>query len=531
MATTSALGSGSVVPVDYTSRDFQSLLADLQNSIPTFLPEWTSTSPSDFGIALLELFAYVGDIENYYIDRVANEAFLATAQQRSSVLNLAYLIDYAPNDSSAATTTLTLTLAPNTPSFSLPAGSQFSTTSTTTQTPIIFELSSSHTVPANATTSSVQVTATTEGGTSTPFTVVHGVTFSQEAVGNSTGNAGQSFALYHTGVLIPSVDVFVDEGLGAKQWAQVGNLSDYGPYDAVYVVAEDANGVVYVIFGDSVNGRIPNSAATITATYRVGGGTVGNVGAGQVNVNMTGISYITGVTNSGPATGGGDPETVAQIQVNAPKSITAAGRCVSEQDYASVALQVPGVSKAAAVASATSVSVNLYIHPNGGPFKATDLTSDVNALAPSLTWGGPGRQSAGGASGYLDGRKQIGTSVVVLPPQVGGTTVGYVQIVLAVTVQVLPTYLQIQVQQDVQTAINALFDFGSMDFGQRLTLSSVYHAIQAVPGVDYINVTSFYRSGGTSGVGDIVCSASEIPVITNPDTGSNQITVTVNGGL
>ena len=40
-----------VIPVvDYTSRDYVSIRADLINLIPQFLPEWTSRSESDFGI-------------------------------------------------------------------------------------------------------------------------------------------------------------------------------------------------------------------------------------------------------------------------------------------------------------------------------------------------------------------------------------------------------------------------------------------------------------------------------------------------
>lgn len=531
MATTSALGTGVQVPADYSSRDFLSIQADLTNSLSTYMPEWTSTSVANFGMALLDLFAYTADIESYYLDRIANEAFLATAQQRSSVLNLAYLIDYSPADASPASANLSLTIAANSPAFILPAATQFATPATNNSPAIIFELAVQQTIPANTTSSPVVVTSTVENSVTTLLTVVQGVTVSNESVGASTGNAGQSFSLFNTGVLTNTVAVFVDEGNGPKAWAAVGNLADYGPYDAVYAIAEDANGIVYVLFGDGINGRVPNPSGLITANYRVGGGVVGNVGAGQITVSLANIGYISAVTNATAAVGGADPETIPQIQVNAPKSLTAADRCVSAQDYASVALNVPGVSKASAVASAAPASVNLYIHPAGGPFTQANLTAQVTGLAPSLTWGGAGAVSSTGASGYLDTRKQIGATVTVLPPQVGGTTVGYVQIVLAIAVQVLPNYSTLQVQQDVEAAINTLFDFGSMNFGQRLTLSSVYHAVQVVPGVDYATVSSMYRADQASALGDIICAASELPVVTDPDTGSYQITITPTGGI
>jgi hypothetical protein len=89
------------VAVDYTSRDFYSLREDLINLVKARVnidssKQWSGDDPSDFGVALLEAFAYVGDLTNYYIDRIANETYLPTATQRKSILNLAKLYGYAP---------------------------------------------------------------------------------------------------------------------------------------------------------------------------------------------------------------------------------------------------------------------------------------------------------------------------------------------------------------------------------------------------------------------------------------------------
>ncbi|WDT78266.1 MAG: hypothetical protein MPW14_13670 [Candidatus Manganitrophus sp.] len=64
------------------------------NQIPLLLPNWTDRSESDFGVALIELYAYVADILSYYQDRIANEAYLPSATQRRSVVELLRLIDY-----------------------------------------------------------------------------------------------------------------------------------------------------------------------------------------------------------------------------------------------------------------------------------------------------------------------------------------------------------------------------------------------------------------------------------------------------
>jgi predicted phage baseplate assembly protein len=93
--------------IDYTNRDFYSLREDLIARVKDRIPGWYGSDPSDFGVALVEAFAYLGDVTGYYIDRVANENTLSTASQRASVINLAQTYGYTPAGYQAALTTLT----------------------------------------------------------------------------------------------------------------------------------------------------------------------------------------------------------------------------------------------------------------------------------------------------------------------------------------------------------------------------------------------------------------------------------------
>ena len=145
------MASNYIPQVDYTSRDYSSIRSDLVALIPNILPEWTSTDASDFGITLIELFAYMGDMLNYYIDRSANEGFINTATQRSSVLSIANLLNYTPSNGTPAT--VTLTFQNSTASIiSVPAKTQVATTTTVNglTTQIIFETDSTISVPAAA---------------------------------------------------------------------------------------------------------------------------------------------------------------------------------------------------------------------------------------------------------------------------------------------------------------------------------------------------------------------------------------------
>lgn len=95
---------------DYTNKDYSSLLASLLNQAAMKMPEWTDRSENDLGRLLLELFAYVGDTLLYYTDRIANEAFLETAVERRSVMDLLSLIGYTLGTPSPASAEIALTI-------------------------------------------------------------------------------------------------------------------------------------------------------------------------------------------------------------------------------------------------------------------------------------------------------------------------------------------------------------------------------------------------------------------------------------
>jgi predicted phage baseplate assembly protein len=85
----------------------------------------------DFAIALIDAFAVMADVLGFYQERIANEAFLRTATERRSVLELAALLGYAPAPGVAADAWLAFTLqeAPGAPEQSsspvtIPAGTR-----------------------------------------------------------------------------------------------------------------------------------------------------------------------------------------------------------------------------------------------------------------------------------------------------------------------------------------------------------------------------------------------------------------------
>jgi hypothetical protein len=62
----------------------------------------TTREDNDFAIALLDLWATVGDVLTFYQERIANEGFLRTATERRSILELARTIGYELGPGKAA---------------------------------------------------------------------------------------------------------------------------------------------------------------------------------------------------------------------------------------------------------------------------------------------------------------------------------------------------------------------------------------------------------------------------------------------
>ncbi|MEW6734494.1 MAG: putative baseplate assembly protein [Acidobacteriota bacterium] len=110
----------------------ETMLARLSGSRQPALQRLTTRENNDFSIALLDAWATVADVLTFYQERIANEAYLRTAVERLSVLEMARLIDYQLRPGVAATTYLAFTIEDTPGALSLG-----STTQTTEPLPAI----------------------------------------------------------------------------------------------------------------------------------------------------------------------------------------------------------------------------------------------------------------------------------------------------------------------------------------------------------------------------------------------------------
>jgi len=90
-------------PVNYTSRDFDSIKKDLVSYVKRYYPDtYKDFNQLSFGSMMLDLVSYLGDNLSFYLDYNANESFLATSLEYDNVLMHAKQMGYKydPNRSS-----------------------------------------------------------------------------------------------------------------------------------------------------------------------------------------------------------------------------------------------------------------------------------------------------------------------------------------------------------------------------------------------------------------------------------------------
>lgn len=101
----------SPVPViDYLAKDYDSFRHTLIAAMMHRVPGWQVTSEADLDQVLIDLFAAAADELSDYQDRVANEAYLATARSRISLARHARLVDYHVHQGNQSSTWLVVML-------------------------------------------------------------------------------------------------------------------------------------------------------------------------------------------------------------------------------------------------------------------------------------------------------------------------------------------------------------------------------------------------------------------------------------
>jgi predicted phage baseplate assembly protein len=313
-------------------------------------------------------------------------------------------------------------------------------------------------------------------------------------------------------------------------WDEQRNLAASTPDAHDFMTTLDDQGDLTILFGDGVNGaRPPSGTNNIHARYRKGQGGSGNLLADTIQKLVDSIPKLKKVTNPVPSSGGSDADSADRIRTAAPASLRTFSRAVSAPDYAALALDFPGVAKAAAQWIVHDPSTRQpIVHPY---VQLTVATTDESPIRGTLL--------AGNLRNYMDVHRDPNVSLRI-------QDFNPVYIELIADVEIDGHFPQNATLAAVNAALNpgqnadgtfGYFAFQNQQFGRSIFLSSVYSVLQSVPGVIHANVTSLRRTGpGPSEPAgtvphDISVGPTEIVVIGPAGTGQGQLVVTGRGGF
>jgi hypothetical protein len=317
--------------VDLVGLDFSQIKANLKSYLkrsdsPFKDVDFEGSNISSF----IDVLAYNTYLNNFYLNMVASEMFLDTAQLKDSVVSHAKELNYVPRSYTSAQAVVSFVVTPTTSLSSLvvPKGTSFTTR-----------------IGSNNFTFSTEELQVFNANTDGKFyvnTAIYEGSFLTESFTYTPANTAQRLILSNPTIDTSSLSVVVYENNGANSYIYTRASSFLGveANSQVYFLQAAENDQYEIIFGDNVIGRKPAAGAVISTEYRVCSGAQPN-GARTFDIDgsISGQSNISITTTINAATGGAVSEDIKSIKFNATKHYQNQERAVTVDDYESLLLR------------------------------------------------------------------------------------------------------------------------------------------------------------------------------------------------
>ncbi len=307
----------------------------------------------------------------------------------------------------------------------------------------------------------------------------HGETVSETIGSGDSAVRLQTFALAHG----PVTHVSAPTPSGAQNtlsvrvndilWHENETLLALDADERGYQSRTDNKDTTSVTFGDGLRGaRLPSGSENVRASYRVGIGAPGNVGAGQISTLGSKPLGVKEVSNPRAASGGADRESRDQARRRVPLATRALDRLVSVEDYTDFSVLYAGIDKAHAARLSDGGRDVVHVTLAGAGDAPIDPQSSLyrNLKTALAEFGDPS-----------------------VPVVLAAREAAY--LFLSAKVSAHPDHLWEDVEPPLRAVLLERFGFAARDLGQPLRLSAVISAMQAVPGVNYVDVDLFEAVG------------------------------------
>ena len=283
---------------------------------------------------LLDVMSYNSYLNSFYLNMVASEMFLDTAQKLDSVISHAKELNYVPRSSRSAKAVISFTYDTTgiENPFVIPKGTIFSGTNSNGTFSFVTDKENSY-----LSTNSTYTIANLE---------LYEGSYTKDAFVIDDSQEDQKFVLSNKNVDTNSIVVAVSEndGVSNTYYTLAENLYGLNGNSEIYFIQSTFDQKYEIIFGDGTFGKKPLNSSIIYVDYRTSSGSAGN-GVAKFNLDQDlgaingGYGTASDLTIVSASVSGAMAESIESIRYNAPRHYQTQGRCVTSNDYKTTILQ------------------------------------------------------------------------------------------------------------------------------------------------------------------------------------------------
>jgi hypothetical protein len=317
-----------------TELDFDTIKQNLK----TYLKAQSEFTDYDFegsGLnVLLDILAYNTHYNAYYLNMVANEAFMDTALLRDSVISHAKVLGYIPYSRKAASATLNFTVSTS------------SNTLSTVTIPRGFSFLSNEIDGVSYNFVTLAETTVTKSNTDFTFLelpiyegqlVTYNYTYDQQT------NPKQIFSIPDSDVDVSTISLTVQASSSnttIETFIKGTDASNVSTTSPVFYLQEDRGEKYSVYFGNNIIGKSITDGNIVSLSYLITNGDAANkannfVATGTLSDSLGNSLTDFTINPISQAAGGSERESVDEIKSAAPLQFTTQNRLITFNDYAS----------------------------------------------------------------------------------------------------------------------------------------------------------------------------------------------------
>jgi hypothetical protein len=464
--------------IDYIVKDFNSTVDGLitfatvnYGSGTSANRLWTNFNADSFSRTWLEIVAYVSDVLFFYFDSQATQAYLQTANIRSSVELIAHQFGYTPASATSASGKATFTV---TGPVTIPRG--FKVQASNGEQFYVVN-------PVNAISAGDIDADVLQGEIVQEQFVAEGL--QAEEFGLRGPNVIRDLDNLNPADISPQVTVNGNSYTLVDSFIRSNGTDTPAVYDSlgnviggggrVFTLDTRPDGTPYITFGDGIFGRKLQSGETVTINYRTGGGSAGNIAEDSLVTLIDSSPQVSAVTNNAEFSGGADEQSIEQLRELIPASLRTLERAVAEQDYSDILVANFSEVFAASTEANTQdpgVDLNIYVVPQG---IGIPQISDNQLLKNKLT-------------NFIDRRKTVTVQFQILD------AFG-IDALITLEVFISDTASKSTVSEAIKTAIQDFFDLDTggadgfgINFAEQILLKDIANTIEDIPGIERFEI-------------------------------------------